>query len=240
MCDRSPRGVLGVDYETDTAIFLDTQCRCYDCPQCSYTIRRLHQARIIYGTKEYQQWANCRWSFVTLTSHERSQTFESSLALFQVALPKWRKRMKRRYGNYDYVLIFEQHKSGALHAHMLINRPVSKKWVRRHARSVGLGYIADVQHLHAAAAAGKYCSKYISKALSETKFPKRFKRVRYSHNWPQWPLRQDSHIRDWTVFQKDDIALHIGACVESGLRIHVDRYLIKQMNVDKNTNDIVQ
>lgn len=224
MCRRSAKAVIGHDWETSTTIFLDTQCRCYDCPTCVEQIKRLHQARIIYGTKEYEDWRGLRWSFVTLTSHEKCQTFETSLALFQVALPKWRKRMKRRYGNYDYVLVFETHKSGSVHVHMLINCAVSKKWVRRHARAVGLGYMADVQKLHAAAAAGKYCSKYISKSLGENRFPKRFKRVRYSHGWPELPKKQ-SNIRDWIAVEKSPLPLHIMAAKETGA-VRVSRHLV--------------
>lgn len=225
MCKQSKIAVTGIDYERNTAVYLDTQCKSYSCAVCAECIRRLHQARIIYGTKEYQSWHGLRWSFVTLTSHEQCQTFESSLALFQAVLPKWRKRMKRRYGDFGYVLVFEQHKSGALHAHMLINCPVSKKWARRHARAVGLGYMVDVQKLHAAAAAGKYCSKYISKSLATTKFPKRFKRVRYSHNWPELP-RKASPIRQWLAVPHDDVWLHALADYEAGLSVRVDSRLV--------------
>lgn len=225
MCKRSKYVVTGIDYETNTALYLDTQCKSYSCEVCADCIRKLHQARIIYATKEYEAWTGLRWSFVTLTSHEKAQTFETSLALFQNALPKWRKRMKRRYGDFGYVLVFEQHKSKSLHAHMLINAPVSKKWVRRHARSVGLGYMADVQHLHAAAAAGKYCSKYISKSLADTNFPKRFKRVRYSHNWPELP-KSHSSIRHWLAVRHSDVWLHVLADIHSGLSVRVDDRIV--------------
>lgn len=229
MCDRSQIAVIGVDHEHNRVLLLDTQCKCYACEQCRDAIRRVHQARIIYGAKEYAPWAGLRWSFVTLTAHEKTREFKKSLELFQRALPLWRKRMKRRYGDFGYVLVFEQHKSGAVHAHLLINCSVSKKWVRRHARAVGLGYMADVQRLHAAAAAGKYVSKYISKSLADAKFPKRFKRVRYSHNWPELP-KPSSSIRDWTAVRKreDELQRHVQAAAEDGLAVRVDAHLRRQ------------
>lgn len=231
MCRRSCIAVIGVDPERNKAIIRDTQCGCYACEQCRDGIQRNHQARIIHGTKEHPDWKGRHWSFVTLTSHESVRTFHQSLALFQRVLPQWHKRMRRRYGRYSYVLVFETHLNGAVHAHLLMNVAVSKKQVRRHARQLGLGYMADVQRLHSPAAAGKYVSKYISKSLSEDKnFPKRFKRVRYSHDWPEWPLRQQSSIREWTPVSKQfaELQLHIQAAVEDGLSVSVDHYLTEQ------------
>ena len=225
MCHRSQRAVSGIDYEHNRVVFLDTQCGCYSCPQCADAITRLHQARIIYGTKEYDEWKNCKWSFVTLTSHENVRGFDQSLSLFQKAFSKWHKRMKRRYGDFSYVMVLEQHKDATLHAHVLMNMPVSKKWVRKHSRACGLGYMADVQRLHSPAAAGKYISKYISKSLASSLFPKRVKRVRYSHDWPEWPLQRESAIREWTAVNKISLALHIEEAQKQGLAVCVDRFL---------------
>lgn len=229
MCPRSKKVITGLDYERNVAVYLDTQCKTYECPVCRDCIRKIHQARIIYGTKEHAPWQGLRWSFVTLTSHEKVRDPAGSLRLMQLALPRWRKRMKRRYGDFDYVMVFERHASGAAHVHMLINCPVSKKHVRRHARAVGLGYMADVQALHAPAAAGKYVAKYLSKSLAEAEFPKRFKRVRYSRGWPDLPPRPSGAIRQWLAIDHSDVLLHIAADVECGRSVIVDDRLVPRV-----------
>jgi len=229
MCDKSKKFVMGRDPEHQTMVFLDTQCGCYDCPQCVDGIKRLHQARIIHATKEHPQTSQLKWSFVTLTCPSHVRDRDQSLALMKQALPKWRKRMKRRYGDYPYVLAYERHADGAVHVHMLIGACVSKKHVRRNAVAVGLGYITDCQRLHSPAAAGKYLAKYLSKSLTGADmWPKRMKRVCYSYNFPKLPERE-STIRVWQAIDKTDLHNWVVYGPLDGEGIYVDKYLTARL-----------
>jgi len=101
------------------------------------------------------------------------------------------KRLRRIYERISYVRVYEVHKTGAFHAHLLIAgmservtvqkaangvqyfRPRSegvrarswsiKTWFKKTARNMGMGYMVDVQELDTHTTAVRYILKYLTK-----------------------------------------------------------------------------
>lgn len=210
MCKRHPFALRIISAEQCSCSYVDLHCDTYECEDCALRIRARHARRIALAERAFP---DAHFSFVTLTSHEDVRDADKSLSLLAGAFQAWKQRMQRRYGAFEYAAVFERHRSGAAHMHLLINRAVSKKHVRKNARALGLGYMADVQRI-APAVAGRYVSKYLAKGSGA--FPKRFRRVRYSQKWPKLPERTTQGCTYDTVLKA---------------RILIDAYVYAQMGM---------
>lgn len=131
-----------------------------------------------------------KWTFFTFTLQAKDhKQGVSSLHYWRNSWDKLMKRLKREYGNFDYVRVFEQHKSGAFHVHMLAScrpddlreviredgkRVHTSKIVKAHLTSLKLGYIHDCKPLEEdgtheqssyAALVSAYLAKYLTKDI---------------------------------------------------------------------------
>jgi len=85
---------------------------------------------------------------------------------------------------------------------MIIAADFTKRWLKDNARSCGFGYQCDVSVFDnddAIKFAVWYTTKYLSKSLEITQWPKHFRRIRTSRNWPVLPDDSDFErpILDW-------------------------------------------
>lgn len=130
------------------------------------------------------------WTFFTFTLlgiHHKSSAY--SLHYWRKSWDKLMKRLKRQYGKFAYVRIFETHKSGAFHVHMLAScRPndlvevtredgkivYESAAVLKHLNDLKLGYIHDCKPLDGdetrednsvPALVASYLAKYLTKDI---------------------------------------------------------------------------
>jgi len=132
-----------------------------------------------------------QWWFVTLTAHEHLRDAARSLANIRDNLDRLFKRLRRIFERISYVRVYEVHKTGAFHAHLLIAgmservtvqkasngvqmfrpRPEGdrsrswsiKTWFKKSARNMGMGYMVDVEKLDTHTTAVRYVLKYMTK-----------------------------------------------------------------------------
>lgn len=198
MCVNSKKMVLGKHKSEAKWVLADTDCGTYECLECAEKIVRLHQLRII---EFFQHQTEC--SFLTITAHEDERGFDRSLSNLDKGMRRLFERMRRRYGTRHYVLIHERHADGiSLHIHMLIACAISTRWLKDNSRACGMGYMCKAIRLRDPKAAGFYVSKYISKSVSDSDFPKRFKRVRYSQKFPKFVFEERNSDYVWSGVHK--------------------------------------
>jgi hypothetical protein len=90
----------------------------------------------------------------------------------------------------------------SLHIHILYDGRITNKWLKENSVACGMGRQTKAVRLREPKASGFYVSKYISKSLSETLFPKRFKRVRYSNDFPEFEFESKESEYTWNAVHK--------------------------------------
>ena len=101
------------------------RCKQWDCEYCADKNRKQWLAHL---AKTLPQVSNS-WAFITLTAHSHSHANNKTLDACQRGLNLMLKRM-RHLSDISYVRVFEHHKSGAVHAHLLVSGlPERVAWV---------------------------------------------------------------------------------------------------------------
>jgi len=197
-------------YEQGNALLYRPRCKQWSCGYCAKVNRDIWQARIMNEIAD----GRCeQWYFWTLTldgKDHNGNTIES--------LQKWRdvwdkllKRIKRDLKKMRYVRIFETHKDGTLHVHMLTDLAYDdlietkesdgrSNWtsakLQKHLTEVGLGWRHDIRPLDKVDTdksikdVSKYVIKYMTKSI-QSKVRKalsdagmsRVRMVQTSHKW---------------------------------------------------------
>lgn len=129
--------------------------------------------------------------FVTLTFNP-DKINSHDFSLVKKELLKWCRKMRDKYGKFDYLLVPELHKSGAVHFHGLLGNvaanfkeainPKTEKPVIRHDRQVynlldwEFGF-SDCEEIESHEKAASYITKYVTTALLTDK--NMYKQKRY-------------------------------------------------------------
>jgi hypothetical protein len=151
-------------------VFTRLRCGQWSCEYCAgfnaYVWRKFLQSRLPKVSET--------WYLLTLTADPNKRTAAASLKNIRTNIDALMKRVKRVYGDIDYVRVYEKHPSSeAIHAHLIISgltpyvavgqsvklRPMaigvltrksrngvwaSRTWFKINARDLGMGYIVDV------------------------------------------------------------------------------------------------
>lgn len=193
--------ILGRNAEKQTAVFFNPACGTWSCPICGQIKADEWQHQAARGAMVLQQ-DGYDLQFITLTSRGYA-TPNKSLHFFKENWPRLRKRARHATNVYfeetgrkfAYFMVPERHKSGVLHAHMVAATHIqSKNWWKRAAWETGFGYIIDVQKLVDPLIVAAYISKYLTKQVADTHWPRHFRHVRHSQNWPK---SKPEEIKGW-------------------------------------------
>jgi len=182
--------LIGVNDNEHKAILSKAACKCWDCETCGARNARRWIACLINGCNRL----SLPLSFLTLTSHRRHRKHKSIACLRQ----GWKKfynrmlsRSKKRFEILYLCRIWEQHKDGSFHLHVLININYGTRWAKNNARACGLGHQADWRDIANAGMAAGYVAKYTLKnstvARGGVGWPKGLRRIETSRNWPKLP-----------------------------------------------------
>lgn len=159
------------------------RCKQWDCSFCA------RQNKLAWRKTLYEYLMNNPdklWSFHTFTFHFRKMNRYARLIYSVNRIKKnWEKllkRIKRRYGKFEYVRILEPHKLGGYHIHLMASFVIpdcdiayrtdkktgSKipylKWLKSDLPSLGYGYIQHSENITGnGAQAVTYVTKYMTK-----------------------------------------------------------------------------
>lgn len=240
-------------------------CNHWDCPRCGQTRAREEYGRIVSGIRALALEGKIYFVTITCKGKEISyeQAEEGYLSWTNRLFSAWRARTKVRGGKWCYCQVTERQARGHPHSHILTtadpgdlylghvfkereaNLYIPEKareialrsdWFSDAVRRAGLGSQHDISIASSPEGASRYVAKYLFKpAIFTDSWPKGWKRVRYSQNFPKLPERStDAFVllsaEDWRflgrraerVEVKDD---HILADVRYHLR-HSDAQII--------------
>lgn len=108
---------LAIKDTTDTDIpFARLRCGMWTCEYCAEKNRLIWRARLI---NHIMQNLDKSWAWFTLTAHSKARGAFRSIANLRRAWDTLMKRMKRKYGKFSYVRIFERHADGSYHIHCI-------------------------------------------------------------------------------------------------------------------------
>lgn len=155
------KGVLVAKNERGENMAIVPRCKSWYCSFCAQKNRERWGAVLLDFVNKNK---GTGWCWGTLTAHEQSHesTGQYSLKNISRAWDRLMKRMKRKYGNFNYCRVYEKHASGAYHVHFIRSgqwddlkkrKPVGKKpyndsvWLRKTARSLGMGYMTHADNL---------------------------------------------------------------------------------------------
>lgn len=183
-----------------------TCCNHWDCPLCGHTRAKQEYRRIVWGAEVLAD--NHQLYFWTLTCRGRECSIEEAeenyYAWTNVLLTNARAKAKRASQYWAYVQITERQKKTRKHPHSHIittflpddaiplQRGVGKtdfdsEWMARANASALLGSQHRISLVNSAAAVSRYVAKYMFKESLLTSWPAKWKRVRYSADWPKPP-----------------------------------------------------
>lgn len=187
--------------KTGYRIIFKARCKMWTCEYCAGVNKRNHFKRILYGIDQLQN-QGFKFSFVTVTSHERVRTFSGSYRVWKSAWKKLRQRAVRHEqsiekGIFHYVYIPECHQDGTLHWHGLFSGSFTTRWWKDNARECGLGYECESIDIQDSFQGANYCLKYISKHMGQKIDIPRFRRINYSQKFPDQAVYGTSG--DWLV-----------------------------------------
>jgi hypothetical protein len=189
--------LTGINQNEHKALLVKTACKMWSCETCAARLARLWVARVINGVNKL----GGDWYFFTITSLGAYRGASSVKAiragwklLYNRILSLYGKDARALY----YCKVWEQHKDGTFHLHMLANFPVKKRWLKDNCFHCGLGYQAHIRKIDNAGQVAGYMAKYTLKNASVARggivFPKGLRRIETSHKWPVLPklrLRMD-------------------------------------------------
>lgn len=192
--------LTGINQNDHQAILVKASCKMWNCPTCGARLAKLWIAKVINGVNKL----GGNWYFFTLTSNRVHRGIQSVKAirrgwklLYNRILALWDKDAGILY----YCKVWEQHKNGTFHLHMLANFKVTKRWLKDNCFHVGLGYQAHIKAIGNAGQIAGYMAKYTLKNATISQggvdFPKGLRRIETSHKWPILPKINQFIGYDW-------------------------------------------
>lgn len=177
----------------DRSILVRLRCKQWGCDYCTQVNKKMWQVHL----KKKLPQLGTSWSMVTVTARSKAHRFGTTLEAIIANWDKLMKRLKRIWGNFEYVRVYERHKSKEFHAHMLVSffpedgneltkyklikgkkryRGTAHKQLKYASFEVGLGFIVDfspIRHdgiedtLHRVNRTVAYITKYMTKDLQD-------------------------------------------------------------------------
>lgn len=167
-----------------TAFITVLTCNMWSCPECGDRLKRRWTHRIMKGISHYQRKGH-KFSFVTLTLRGDTRQRAKSIEAWRKLFPRIIERHRRKVGTVPYAVIPELHKNGVVHLHVLIASQLTKRWWKDTAFHCGAGHQADMKPIDDHTAVVGYLMKYLGKGMTLNKWPKNYRRIRVTHDWPK-------------------------------------------------------
>ena len=220
-------------------------CNHWDCPRCGPLLAKKNYGKIVEGTRVLMRDNKMYFITLTCRGREMSKSVAEKgyQRWTNRLLTAMRARTRRSGGVWAYVQVTERQRRGHPHSHLLTTyaphdliEGTQKKWRRDNegrlvahydvalrsewfkARclSAGLGPEYDISEVADAEACSRYVAKYLFKDTLLTKWPKRWRRVRYSRSWPKLKKLETNArvlltVEDWYYLSEDAAAVTLPA-----------------------------
>jgi len=195
------------------AKIIQSCCNHWDCPRCGKVLAEHAQERMLLGAGLLMR--NGPLYFWTFTCRGKDLDLETAdddyYGWTNRALANLRYHAKKDAAIWTYVQVTERQQRGAAHSHFIhtylpsdaeLDRTDEKG--REHYQSAifrracvmaGLGWQYDITLINSPMAVALYISGYLTKHAHSDVFPRKWKRVRYSRQWPALP----EHAPDWSL-----------------------------------------
>lgn len=178
------------------------RCKRWSCTVC----REINRAKVIRIARAAKPRA-----LLTLTVRSSDYaTPEAAAHALKEGLRLLRLRLKRhpKLQNFEFLAVFERHKSGYPHLHLLIRGSfIPWQWLRTAWQDITGSYMVDIRKISTEGLAAMYCAKYIGKDLSPFEGCKRWWRSRnYSEEDvdqyvpPHWSERPTRYFAEYFAF----------------------------------------
>lgn len=93
------------------------RCKRWSCDYCEKKNRQMWRAHLHQKMPKI----GGNWSFLTITAMGENHRNSTTLEVLTGSWDRLMKRLKRYFGSFEYVRVYEQHASGEFHAHLLIS-----------------------------------------------------------------------------------------------------------------------
>lgn len=182
-------------------------CNHWDCPACGQARARQEYRKIVWGAEVLHD-EDHKLYFWTITCRGRELSYDDAMAGYyewtNKLLTSARLKAQRAASYWAYVQVTEhQQKTRAHpHSHIIItycptdavqksgegrSLALSSEWFKQANIRAGLGVQCRISAVGDASAVSRYIAKYLFKASMTEVWPSKWKRVRYSRNWPTPP-----------------------------------------------------
>lgn len=192
-------------------------CNHWDCPRCGQIRAKQEYGRLVSGIRQLAEKSKIYFVTITCRGKEITpdEADENYLKWCNRLFSAWRARTKSQGGQWCYVAVTERQTRGHPHSHILTTadpgdlylghvfkerKPntyipfnareiaIRSDWFARTVASSGLGSQYDISIASSPDGASRYVAKYLFKqTMFEAHWPKGWKRVRYSQNFPKLP-----------------------------------------------------
>jgi len=211
----------------DRATIGQACCNHWDCPACGEKRAKQEYRRIVDGCEKLAQ--DHKLYFWTITCRGKECSLEEAEEKYyewtNVLLTNARTKCKRENDYWAYVQITERQQKTRQHPHSHIittflprdarrtcvqgaSSEFASAWFSRANASASLGSQHRISEVKSASAVSRYVAKYMFKDTLLTKWPAKWKRVRYSANWPALPEYTPDFVAvlrsfsDWHAVEK--------------------------------------
>lgn len=202
-CDKKLGWLVGVDTANKKTLLVRKKCKQWDCVGCAKINQKRWRAHLIDCVNNNPN-ALPNYYLVTITASAEDRTPLRTITDLKkhgnVIAQLFRDQCKRLGQSINYVRVFETHKDGAFHAHILLNTVLagghwydarSKDFTRFKdyvAAKPGLGFMAEIKQvehdeLHHAGYVASYIAKYLTKQGQNFDVPKYTRRIATSRSW---------------------------------------------------------
>lgn len=219
-------------------------CHHWDCPKCGVGRAKQEYGRIIEGCRKLAEENSLHFITVTCRGKHLSlsDAMKGYLSWTNRLNDALRLDAKKRCINWCYVAVTEQQGRGHPHSHILTtyypadvvtgtktgystnaqgkrhyeNKTVLRSdYLQKRVLSAGLGEQYDISVVDSAEGASRYVAKYLFKSdMFKAKYPKGWKRVRYSNNFPKLPAQKSEAIvllsrLDWLLVAHEATVIYV-------------------------------
>lgn len=208
-------------------------------------LARKHYGRMVEGARELARKSPLYFITFTCRGRDMSRAAAEAgyLKSTNRVLTAMRARTKRSGALWAYAAVTERQRRGHPHSHLLTTyKPHDLKngqatkyradaaghpvlyyekclrsdWLRARCVAAGLGPEYSISLVDEVEACSRYVAKYLFKDAQHTKWPKGWKRIRYSHSWPKLPKRETNArvlltAEDWYELAEDAIIVSVAA-----------------------------
>lgn len=188
VCKRNVSVLTNSDVNPGAVTVLRMACKSWSCKACAARKRNRWRTALSMQLPS----VSIVWTMHTITianphGDDSERAAVHSAEVIRAGWDTLMKRLKRRMGKFSYVRVLEYHKSGALHVHLLIGKPLPPceeiddegiwQWGRQNAPECGFGWRYHVLDIPPGRAIG-YVTKYLTKVSNEQEAAMSAHRVR--------------------------------------------------------------